>query len=102
MADAATNGAPGEAQGAAEAAKGRTLFAYAGFDKLFIGSFCGALADRLYQFSLISAAGVIFAKSASENKVGELQIVATVPLLFLSSLSGALVDRSDRRKLLTR
>jgi 1-acyl-sn-glycerol-3-phosphate acyltransferase len=80
---------------------GASIFSFAGFNKLFAGSLCGTLADRLYQMSLIAAANVIFAGTASEEKVVWIQIVATVPGLLLYPMSGSLIDACDRRRLMT-
>jgi 1-acyl-sn-glycerol-3-phosphate acyltransferase len=81
--------------------KPRSIFSYAGFNKLFTGSFLGTLADRLYQMTLVAVANVIFAGKGSENKVVQIQIVATVPGLILYGLVGSLVDTYDRRRLMT-
>jgi len=81
-------------------AVGGSIFAYSGFNKLFIGSFCGAFADRLYFTALVAAAYIVYSDSAPEEYKGQIQIYATIPLLILYGLSGPLVDRSDRRLLL--
>ncbi|HEY3319139.1 MAG TPA: MFS transporter [Planctomycetota bacterium] len=77
-----------------------SIFSYAGFRKLFFGSLCGAFADRLYFSALIAAANVIYFGSAVEDKKGQIQIYATIPLLILYGLSGSLIDSFNRRLLL--
>ncbi|HYG75304.1 MAG TPA: MFS transporter [Planctomycetota bacterium] len=84
-----------------ESSPGGSIFSHSAFNKLFAGSLAGTLGDRIYQMSLIAAANLIFAGSASENKVVQVQIVATIPGLFLYSFSGSLIDTCDRRRLIT-
>ncbi|MFH0938794.1 MAG: MFS transporter, partial [Planctomycetota bacterium] len=77
-----------------------SLFSYRGFNMLFLGSLFGKLADRLYQMAMVAAAFVVFVGSSSENQLAYIQIVATVPLVFAYTLTGALVDAVDRRRLM--
>ncbi|MCY3023571.1 MAG: MFS transporter [Planctomycetota bacterium] len=79
---------------------GKSIFSYAAFNKLFIGSLCGTFADRLYFTALIAAAYIIYADNAPEDYKGQIQIFATIPLLILYGFSGPLVDSLDRRRLL--
>lgn len=88
-----------EPSAARQAASG-SIFVYSGFNKLFFGSLTGKLADRLYQSAMAAAAFVVFAGASSENQLAYIQIVATVPLLAAYSLSSALVDIADRRRLM--
>src|SRR5260221_8195820 len=78
----------------------RSLFLYAGFNKLFAGSLFGTMADRLYQMSLIAAANVIFSTTESVRQIVHIQIAATIPGLLLYAPSGSLVDTFDRRRLM--
>jgi MFS family permease len=79
---------------------GRSLFAYGGFDKLFLGSLSGKLADRIYQMTLVAAGNVVFALTNSENVLAQVQIWGTIPLFFAYPLLGTLIDSVDRRRLM--
>jgi len=79
------------------------IFGIPAFRKLFFGSFIGVLGDRLCIAALGVAAFIIFKGvdgGSVEDKTGQIQVWATIPLLLFYGLAGALVDRFDRRKLL--
>ncbi|MGD0094281.1 MAG: MFS transporter, partial [Planctomycetota bacterium] len=93
--------APAPARPAGESAVAGSIFAYSGFNLLFLGSLAGKLADRLYQMALLTSAFVVFAGAAPENQVAYIQIISTVPLVVAYSLTGTLVDTTDRRRLMS-
>jgi len=104
--DGLTAGAPAsessnDGKKAVAPAENESIFAHAGFNKLFFGSLAGAFADRLYFAALIAAAYIIYDGQQPENYKGRIQIYATIPLLILYGFAGSLVDTQDRRKILT-
>ena len=99
---AAPNVASAASGGSAKSASVRKgLLTFGGFRTLFAGSLAGTLADRLYQMALIASANLIFIGHESEVNTTWVQLVGTIPGVFLFAAASSLIDSYDRRRLMS-